>query len=1000
VTDRTDVTGQRDDWLWVFVKCLPAPQALLRALEARVEEAAVPAGSALTIGRDALSGEHYDPATAVVDDDPWRLPFPSARFRTVVCHRVLAGAPDVEAALAELARVLRRPDPVGDMPGGRLILTLPSEEQGQDLLLSAWLRRAGLTRAADGYRAWYRHSLGYRHCDPVDVWHARLASVGLRTVSWHYLVSPPAERRLEVARWLAWPSAICKAIFDRSIVAPWRSSLQWTERWLRPAFQEPAPAKGAYLVLVAERAGEGEAVGPLAAPDIGNLPSHLPLTPLAEAPETDSSSDQGIEREAGTAASVQPGWREPVSEEVTRIRAIVWLGAALLLALIGQVSWNWQSRPSKPGSGFFWYLLALIAFGLFVWQSAPRSRPLLDIPGRRLALARHWVRLRQGRVLLFVSALAFSWISWLRVRDAVRPTAGPAGVLLLWGLGILLATLALWPGGPRHAWKSLRARIGKWARRAANGAEPRDEFARRGWPAWEVAFLGVISLVAFLLRYVNLAEIPYLLAGDEANMGHEAVRILNGELTNPFITGWFSHPTLFYFILALPIRVFGQGVYGVRFLSPIIGTLTVPVTYFFARRAWGRSVAMAAAILLAGYHFHIHYSRLGLNNIWDPLFALVVMGLLWRGWTGRDRRLAVLGGLVLGISQYFYMGSRMLVIMVLAMVVYVLIVDRRRALSHEGAAFLGTVVAVALVVALPITLFSVRHPDDFMARMNQLGIFQSGWLDREVEITGRSAGSLLWDQVWKSALAFNYTVDPTFWYRPGIPLLRLVPSIFFVFGLALSLARIRRMDHFLLLLWIGATVIFAGVLLENPPSSQRFVIAAPAVCMAVALALVWVGERLRTLLGGRQQIWAGGLLVVALWIAQGDARFYLVDYTSNADFGGLNTEVANRVADYLNDLGSDWEAFFFGPPRMGISKQGGFPSTPFLAPDVQTLDVWDPLQAISGLPPVRMPAVFIFLPERAGEIGAVKEAYPAGIEKHFPGRYGRILFLAYEVRAG
>jgi hypothetical protein len=406
---------------------------------------------------------------------------------------------------------------------------------------------------------------------------------------------------------------------------------------------------------------------------------------------------------------------------------------------------------------------------------------------------------------------------------------------------------------------------------------------------------------------------------------------------------------------------------------------------------------MIAAILLAGYHFHIHYSRLGLNNIWDPLFALVVMGLLWRGWADRDRRMAVLAGLGLGISQYFYMGSRMLLIMVAALVLYVLVIDRQRAWSREGAAFLGTLLVVALVVALPITLFSMRHPDDYMARMNQLGVFQSGWLEREVDITGRSAGSLLWEQLWKSALAFNYTVDPTFWYRPGIPLLRFWPSILFVFGLALAVRRIGQMEHFLLLLWIGATVVFAGVLLENPPSSQRYVIAAPAVTMVVAMALVWLGNRLRRLMGGAERIWLGGLLVVALWMSQGDARFYLYEYTATADFGGLNTEVANRVADYLNSLGAESEAFFLGPPRMGISRQGGFPAVAFLAPAAQTLDVWEPLKAITDLPPIQPPVVFLFLPERAPEMAIVKEAYPDGTEKHFPGRYGRILFLAYEV---
>ena len=989
------MTDQRDDWLWIFLKQLPAPQALLRALEARVEELEVPAGSVLTIGPSGPAGERYDPPAEAAAGEPWRLPFSTGRFRAVVCHRILASTPDVETALAELARVLRRPDPVGDMPGGLAILMLPSDELGKDLLVASWLRRAGLDRAATSYEAWYRQAFGCCHRDSPEAWHARLAAAGLRTVSWSYLISPPAERRLEIARWMAWPSAICKAILDRWVIAPWRSSLQWTERWLRPAYQETVPATGALLVLVAERDAEGGTAGSLPRPGAGGTRGRPVGSITAPEPAGAQAIDQRTEprpsRDRG------PGsWGEGVSEQVARTRAVIWLALAFLLALIGQVSWDWQSRPSEPGSGFFWYLLAGLAFALFAWHSAPKRRPIQAEFRRWVVGAGNWVRPWRGRLLLFGWALLLSWVSWLGVKDAVRPQAGHTGVLLFWGAGILLATLALWPGGPGQVWNQFRKRLAAVGRRASS--RTLDRSGLRGWLLWEVAFLGIVVLVSFALRYGNLTQIPYVLAGDEANMGQEAVRILNGELTNPFITGWFSHPTLYFFILALPIKVFGQGILGVRFLSPFIGALTVLAVYFLARQAWGRTVAMVAAVLLAGYHFHIHYSRLGLNNIWDPLFALVVMGLLWRGWSSRDRRLAVLGGLGLGISQYFYMGSRMLLIMVAFLVIYGLLTEGRRAWGRERALFLVTMLAAALVVALPIAVYWIGNPDDYMARINQLGVFQSGWLAREVEITGRSAGLLLWDQLWKSALAFNYTVDPTFWYRPGTPLIRFVPSILFVFGLVLLLMRVRRrMDHFMLLLWIGATVVFAGVLMENPPSSQRYVIAAPAVCLIVALALVWIGERLRDLLGGRQQVWAGGLLIVALWIAQGDARFYLVDYAATGDFGGLNTEVANRAADYLNDLGPEWEAFFLGPPRMGISKHGGFPSTPYLAPDARTLDVWEPLDEMSDLPAIQLPAVFIFLPERAHEMAAVKEAYPAGIERHFPGRYGRTLFLAYEV---
>ena len=39
--------------------------------------------------------------------------------------------------------------------------------------------------------------------------------------------------------------------------------------------------------------------------------------------------------------------------------------------------------------------------------------------------------------------------------------------------------------------------------------------------------------------------------------------------------------------------------------------------------------------------------------------------------------------------------------------------------------------------------FAVLHPDEYDGRFNAVGIFQSGWLEREVQITGRSKSDLL-----------------------------------------------------------------------------------------------------------------------------------------------------------------------------------------------------------------------------------------------------------------
>ncbi len=75
-----------------------------------------------------------------------------------------------------------------------------------------------------------------------------------------------------------------------------------------------------------------------------------------------------------------------------------------------------------------------------------------------------------------------------------------------------------------------------------------------------------------------------------------------------------------------------------------------------------------AGLLLAGSHFHIHYSRLGLNQSFDGLAYTAVLAALYVGWKQNRRSAFLLAGLGLGLSQYFYMSARALLVLVLAWV--------------------------------------------------------------------------------------------------------------------------------------------------------------------------------------------------------------------------------------------------------------------------------------------------------------------------------------------
>ncbi|MBU0493760.1 MAG: class I SAM-dependent methyltransferase [Chloroflexi bacterium] len=264
------------DLLTQHLQALPAFRALIRATEARLfADLSLPApildlgcgdGHFASVG---LAG----PAQAGVD--PWwqpltearargcyatlaqapgdRLPFSDGAFATVVSNCVLEHIPHVEPVLAEVSRVLRRPEPAEGRPGGTFVCTVVSEHFPEYLFWPTVFRRLGLPGLARRYGDWFnRHSV-HHHCDDPATWQARFEAAGLRVERWQYYLSPAAARAFDLWHYLGAPTILYKRLTGRWIIAPWRWNLALTDWWLRRYYEEPAPDTGLDIFFVCRK---------------------------------------------------------------------------------------------------------------------------------------------------------------------------------------------------------------------------------------------------------------------------------------------------------------------------------------------------------------------------------------------------------------------------------------------------------------------------------------------------------------------------------------------------------------------------------------------------------------------------------------------------------------------------------------------------------------------------------------------------------------------------
>ncbi len=682
------------------------------------------------------------------------------------------------------------------------------------------------------------------------------------------------------------------------------------------------------------------------------------------------------EEPAGTSSANAARPRE--GPAVTDRRSRAWLTALLLgslgLAVIGQA--YFVQRRQYLWDGVVLYGAGLLLFALLVRQM---ERPAAAGAGWASAVARLLAaqRLRIGLSLLALLAAAVA----ARLAVGLPASADFTFPLALWlgAAGLVVAAQLPRPG----RWRQGLGRLWPWL------CEHRLEVA-------SVAFW--VGL-AGALRIWQLDRVPYPFSGDEANMAIEARKVLKGELHNPFATGWFSHPAMWFFWQSHFAAWLGSDILGARVLSALVGTGGVAAVYLLARQMFGLAVGQLTAALLVVYPFHLHFSRQALNNITDPALAPLVFFLLCRGLQRREKPTLALAGVALGLMQYGYLGSRIVPVIALVYVLLVLLGEGRAAPRLLGG--LAVFVASALVVAMPMVFWYIVHPEDLNARLAIIGIFQSGWIDRESARTGKTVLQLLFEQAQKSFLAFNFYSDTGGHYRAPGPLLAFWPSVFFAFGGAYAALRLRDGRYALLLLWVALTLVIGGVLTTNPPFAPRLVVAIPAVCILVALGLRQVAEYAGRALAvpGPTLALATALVVGLLMLA--DLRFYFEEYAPKPYFGDPNTEIAHIAGRYLADLGEDYRVYFLGAPRMFI----GFPSLVFFSGERHTSHQEVGVDILQTLPPGQRPAevtgdrrlVFIFLPERLRELETVREFFPGGAVRKFGGRYGADLFTVYRV---
>jgi len=373
-----------------------------------------------------------------------------------------------------------------------------------------------------------------------------------------------------------------------------------------------------------------------------------------------------------------------------------------------------------------------------------------------------------------------------------------------------------------------------------SGARLRLSTGRVDWLI--VAIVGF----AFVLRIFNL---EYAILGfiDEGHFSSAVVRMQNDnqQLWLPF-SGMIAFSWFFAYLQYIATELLQPSLLALRIPSAFLGTIQVWGMMALVAMTLNRRAGIFVGLALATFPPHIHYSRLGLNNIADPTFAVLTFYFLLRGLRDGHQRDFIISGVMLGMTSFFYEGGRIFYVpFALAFWVWYGIINGRKLTPTKLKVVLRQFAIWAfgaLILILPFYYAWWANILPFFPRFEIIGGSSSFLANLNL--------LFVQDAAYVNNSLFKYFLHWVHFpmhevYYGNHPLILWVMLPFFLIGLTYSLWQ-SRTDWGGLLFWWVMGVFVTVAILGKRPISTHYVIGFPAMGAIIGIGgyaiTVWIPQ--------------------------------------------------------------------------------------------------------------------------------------------------------------
>lgn len=364
----------------------------------------------------------------------------------------------------------------------------------------------------------------------------------------------------------------------------------------------------------------------------------------------------------------------------------------------------------------------------------------------------------------------------------------------------------------------------------------------------------IIVVVASLTRFFRIDAFEQRLCYsqdstiDVAFKGEWAMDFLKGRAYTPFILHWGERETLYIYLEAVLIWLFGQNLMSLTLLSILSGIFTVMFAVWLGSRLFGFENGLMTAYLLALSPWLIATNRISERFNFVPLFTVLAMTALLKALQDKKFPDFLTAGFLLGLGFYTFPSYRVVPgIAGVGCILWLLYEKGQRVKLLLG--YVGYWIMTAVIALAPLQ-FSIKSFIDHFVFAKEHGFKMYKHAEDVTVYLKRLLGF------------FHYRFNGDMSYMSERPLIHPLLAVFLLIGLFLVLKQIYRKESLWLISWLGISYL---PVIVSDPVPRRMGVTLPVVYLLTALGIMTILKRLTKDFAvlARSTVWGVSTLLVS-----------------------------------------------------------------------------------------------------------------------------------------